>query len=101
MGTNTDPYQPTEKQACASRASILEVLREFNHPVAIVTKSALILRDIDILAPMAAEGLAKVAVSVTTLDRKLARTHGAARGDAGEAARRPFAALAEAGIPAA
>jgi DNA repair photolyase len=73
MGTNTDPYQPTEKRMRITR-SILEVLREFNHPVGIVTKSALILRDLDILAPMAAEGLAKVAVSVTTLDRKLART---------------------------
>jgi DNA repair photolyase len=73
MGTNTDPYQPTEKRMRITR-SILEVLRDFNHPVGIVTKSALILRDLDILAPMAAEGLAKVAVSVTTLDRKLART---------------------------
>jgi len=73
MGTNTDPYQPTEKRMRITR-SVLEVLRDFNHPVGIVTKSALILRDLDILAPMAAEGLAKVAVSVTTLDRKLART---------------------------
>jgi DNA repair photolyase len=54
--------------------SILEVLQKFNHPVGIVTKSALILRDLDILAPMAAKGLAKVALSVTTLDHKLART---------------------------
>jgi len=73
MGTNTDPYQPTEKRMRITR-SILEVLRDFNHPVGIVTKSALILRDLDILAPMAAEGLAKVALSVTTLDRHLART---------------------------
>jgi DNA repair photolyase len=73
MGTNTDPYQPTEKRMRITR-SILEVLRDFRHPVGIVTKSALILRDLDILAPMAAEGLAKVAVSVTTLDRGLART---------------------------
>ena len=72
MGTNTDPYQPTEKRMRITR-SILEVLRAFNHPVGIVTKSSLILRDLDILAPMAAEGLAKVAVSVTTLDRHLAR----------------------------
>jgi len=73
MGTNTDPYQPTEKRMRITR-QVLEVLRDFNHPVGIVTKSALILRDLDILAPMAAEGLAKVALSVTTLDRKLART---------------------------
>ena len=73
MGTNTDPYQPIEREMRITR-SILEVLREFNHPVGIVTKSALILRDLDILAPMAEKGLAKVALSVTTLDRKLART---------------------------
>jgi DNA repair photolyase len=73
MGTNTDPYQPIERQMRITR-SILEVLREFHHPVGIVTKSNLILRDIDILAEMADMGLAKVAISVTTLDRKLART---------------------------
>src|SRR5215469_8227754 len=72
MGTNTDPYQPTEKRMRITR-SILEVLRDFNHPVGIVTKSSLILRDIDILAPMAGQGLARVAISVTTLDRRLAR----------------------------
>src|SRR5882757_139053 len=72
MGTNTDPYQPIERDWKVTR-SILQVLAEFKNPVAIVTKSALITRDIDILAPMAAEGLAKVALSVTTLDRKLAR----------------------------
>jgi DNA repair photolyase len=72
MGTNTDPYQPLEREWRVTR-SILQVLAEFRHPVGIVTKSALITRDIDILAPMAAEGLAKVALSVTTLDRKLAR----------------------------
>ena len=72
MGTNTDPYQPIERNLRVTR-SILEVLRDFNHPVGIVTKSALILRDLDILGPMAEKGLAKAAVSVTTLDRKLAR----------------------------
>src|ERR1700722_539853 len=72
MGTNTDPYQPTEKRMRITR-SILEVLRDFNHPVGIVTKSNLVLRDLDILGPMAEKGLAKVAVSVTTLDRHLAR----------------------------
>ncbi|MDP3553901.1 PA0069 family radical SAM protein [Methylocystis sp.] len=72
IGTNTDPYQPAEKSHRIMR-SILEVLARANHPVGIVTKSALVLRDLDLLAPMAAKGLAKVAISVTTLDRKLAR----------------------------
>ena len=72
MGTNTDPYQPLEKKMRITR-SILEVLREFRHPVAIVTKSPLILRDLDILSEMASMGLAKAALSITTLDRKLAR----------------------------
>src|SRR5579864_8765546 len=72
MGTNTDPYQPLEKKMRITR-SILEVLRDFRHPVAIVTKSPLILRDLDILSDMAGMGLAKAALSVTTLDRKLAR----------------------------
>ncbi len=72
MGTNTDPYQPVEREHRITR-SILEVLAAHRHPVTIVTKSALVVRDIDILAPMAAEGLAGVAVSVTTLDRHLAR----------------------------
>ena len=72
IGTNTDPYQPIEKKMRIMR-SILEVLREFRHPVGIVTKSPLVLRDVDILGEMAEMGLAKVALSVTTLDRKLAR----------------------------
>lgn len=73
MGTNTDPYQPIERKWRIMRG-ILEVLEAYNHPVAIVTKSALVTRDIDILSRMATKGLAKVALSVTTLDRKLART---------------------------
>jgi DNA repair photolyase len=73
MGTNTDPYQPIERTERITRA-VLEVLHRTRHPVGIVTKSALVQRDIDILAPMAAQGLAKVGVSVTTLDRTLART---------------------------
>ena len=72
MGTNTDPYQPIEREHRITR-SILEVLSECDHPVGIVTKSSLVVRDIDILAPMAARGLALVCVSVTTLDRQLAR----------------------------
>jgi DNA repair photolyase len=72
LGANTDPYQPIERKLALTRR-ILEVLREFRHPLSIVTKSALVQRDIDILGPMAADRLASVAVSVTTLDRDLAR----------------------------
>ncbi|WP_416356143.1 PA0069 family radical SAM protein [Aureimonas phyllosphaerae] len=72
IGTNTDPYQPIEKTRRIMR-EILEVLERANHPVGIVTKSALVTRDIDILQRMAAKGLARVAVSVTTMDRQLAR----------------------------
>ena len=72
IGTNTDPYQPIEKRYRIMRR-ILEVLSAANHPVGIVTKSALVLRDLDILASMAERGLVKVALSVTTLDAKLAR----------------------------
>ncbi len=72
LGSNTDPYQPIERQHRITR-SVLEVLEAANHPVGIVTKSALVTRDIDILSRMAAKGLAKVAISVTTLDRRLAR----------------------------
>jgi DNA repair photolyase len=73
IGTNTDPYQPIERRYEVMRR-ILEVLERAGHPVGIVTKSALITRDIDILARMAKRNLAKVAISVTTLDAKLART---------------------------
>jgi len=73
LGTNTDPYQPIERQRRITR-SILEVLERYKHPVGIVTKSALVVRDIDILSRMASLGLAKVAISVTTLDRRLARS---------------------------
>jgi DNA repair photolyase len=69
---DTDIYQPIEKELRITR-EILEVLSEFNHPVMLITKSALILRDLDLLAPMAEKGLVSVAISFTTLDRKLAR----------------------------
>ncbi|MBL6957470.1 MAG: PA0069 family radical SAM protein [Rhodospirillales bacterium] len=72
LGSNTDPYQPIERHRKITR-SVLEVLSRFNNPVGIVTKSALVLRDIDILAPMAEKGLASVAVSVTSLDNRLQR----------------------------
>jgi DNA repair photolyase len=73
IGTNTDPYQPIERRHQIMRR-ILEVLERAGHPVGIVTKSALVLRDLDILARMAKRDLVKVAISVTTLDGKLART---------------------------
>jgi DNA repair photolyase len=73
IGTNTDPYQPIERRFKIMRG-ILEVLERAGHPVGIVTKSTLVLRDLDILARMAERNLVKVAVSVTTLDAKLART---------------------------
>ncbi|WP_442916052.1 PA0069 family radical SAM protein [Lichenihabitans sp. Uapishka_5] len=97
IGTNTDPYQPIEREHRVMR-SVLEVLARTGHPVGIVTKSALVTRDIDLLAPMAARGLVKVALSVTTLDGKLARTmepRAAAPGRRLEAIRQ----LSEAGIP--
>ncbi len=72
LGANTDAYQPIERTYRITR-QILEVLSEFNHPVGIVTKSALVLRDMDILTSMAKRGLVKVAISLTTLDGKLAR----------------------------
>ena len=97
IGTNTDPYQPIEKRYGIMR-QILEVLEAHNHPVGIVTKSALVTRDIDILSRMAEKGLAKVALSVTTLDRRLARTM---EPRAATPTRRLEAmkALSEAGIP--
>ncbi len=72
LGANTDPYQPVERRLRVTR-SVLEVLGECRHPVSIVTKGTLILRDLDILADMARDGLASVAVSVTTLDAELKR----------------------------
>jgi len=98
IGTNTDPYQPIERKYEVMRG-ILEVLDRAGHPVGIVTKSALVTRDIDILARMARRNLVKVALSVTSLDPKLARVmepRAAAPARRLEAVRQ----LAEAGIPA-
>jgi DNA repair photolyase len=72
LGANTDAYQPIERERGITRA-VLEVLERYGHPVAIVTKSALVVRDADILSRMASRGLAKVTISVTSLDRALAR----------------------------
>jgi len=98
LGSNTDPYQPVERRLGITRA-ILEVLRDFRHPVTIVTKSALIQRDLDILAEMARERLAIVTVSVTTLDRSLARRM-EPRAATPERRLETIAALAAAGVPA-
>ena len=97
LGSNTDPYQPVERRLEITR-SILEVLRDFRHPVTIVSKSALIQRDIDILKEMAKQKLAIVTISVTTLDRALARVM-EPRAAAPDKRLEAIAALAEAGIP--
>jgi DNA repair photolyase len=99
LGANTDPYQPIERKLCLTRR-LLEVLKEFNHPVCIVTKSALVQRDIDLLAAMARDRLASVAVSVTTLDRGLARKM-EPRAATPERRLETIGALAAAGIPVA
>jgi len=99
MGTNTDPYQPIERKHRVTR-SLLEVMSRYRHPVTIVTKSNLITRDIDILGPMAERGLVKVALSVTTLDRKLARRM-EPRAATPERRLDAIGLLARAGIPAA
>ncbi len=72
LGANTDAYQPVERERRITR-SVLEVLDRFGHPVTIVTKSALVARDLDILARLASRGLVKVSLSVTTLDNRLSR----------------------------
>lgn len=97
IGGNTDPYQPIEREHRITR-SILEVMATANHPLGMITKSALVVRDIDILGPMAAKNLARVAVSITTLDRHVARAmepRAATPSKRLEAVRR----LSEAGIP--
>jgi DNA repair photolyase len=97
IGTNTDAYQPIERDMKIMRG-ILEVLERVGHPVGIVTKSALVTRDIDILARMAKRNLAKVALSVTTLDAKLARTM-EPRASTPPKRLEAIRLLAEAGIP--
>ncbi|WP_426028538.1 PA0069 family radical SAM protein [Brevundimonas sp. TWP2-3-4b2] len=97
MGGNTDPYQPVERELNSTR-SMLEVLQRFRHPFSIITKSVLITRDVDILGAMAAEGLASACVSITTLDRGLAR---AMEPRASTPAKRleAIGRLADAGVP--
>ena len=98
LGANTDPYQPLERRLRITR-QVLEVLAEARHPVGIVTKSALVTRDLDLLAPMARDGLARVYVSVTTLDGEIARTL-EPRASAPHRRLAAIRALAEAGITA-
>jgi DNA repair photolyase len=97
IGGNTDPYQPEERKLRVTR-QLIEVLDRFNHPFSVITKSALIVRDLDLLSAMAKRNLVRVAISITTLDRKLARSmepRAATPEKRLEAVRR----LSEAGVP--
>jgi DNA repair photolyase len=97
MGTNTDPYQPVERDLKITR-SILKVLGDFNNPVGIVTKNHMVTRDIDILADMARRNLSEVFLSITTLDKDLARTM-EPRASAPHRRLDAIKALADAGVP--
>jgi DNA repair photolyase len=97
LGANTDPYQPVEKTYRLTR-QVLEVLHRARHPVSIITKSSLVTRDMDILADMATDGLASVAISVTTLDAGLKRRL-EPRAPSGRSRLTAMAELASRGIP--
>lgn len=97
LGANTDPYQPVEKRFCITR-SLLEVFQRYRHPVSIVTKGALVTRDIDILADLARDNLCSVAISITTLDASLKRTM-EPRAASHQARLAAMASLSAAGIP--
>ncbi len=97
LGANTDPYQPVEREWKVTR-SILEVLSQCRHPFSIVTKSSLVERDIDLIAPMARESMARVFVSITTLDHDLARKL-EPRATAPTRRLQTVKALSDAGIP--
>ena len=97
LGVNTDAYQPCERQYGITR-QVLEVLRECAHPVGLITKSSLIERDIDILAPMARQNLALAAITLTTLDPVISRTL-EPRAAAPARRLRTIRTLVEAGIP--
>ncbi|WP_425229715.1 PA0069 family radical SAM protein [Sphingomonas sp.] len=97
MGTNTDPYQPIEGEWRVTRG-VLEVLREVDHPVTITTKSDRVVRDLDLLAPMGAKGLAAVCLSVTSLDPRIAMTV-EPRAPAPERRLTAVRRLADAGVP--
>ncbi len=97
LGANTDPYQPIERRLRITR-SLLQVLGEFEHPLSITTKSTLVTRDIDLLAPMAGKALVSVQLSLCTLDREIARTL-EPRANAPQRRLQAIAQLAAAGIP--
>ncbi|NLA69190.1 MAG: PA0069 family radical SAM protein [Gammaproteobacteria bacterium] len=97
LGVNTDAYQPLERRERITRG-LLEVLAEARHPVHIITKNALVLRDLDLLAPMAAEGLVQVSLSVTTLDNRLAARM-EPRASAPHSRLKAIAGLHSAGVP--
>jgi DNA repair photolyase len=97
LGTNTDPYQPLERQQGIMR-QILHVLLETRHPLTIVSKSALIERDLDLLSELAQQQLVAVAISITSLDRKMARTL-EPRAAAPQRRLQTVTALAQAGVP--
>src|SRR5690606_1725566 len=98
VGANTDPYQPIEREHRVTR-SLLEVMRDFRHPLSIITKSALVLRDLDLLAELAANDLVEIMVSITSLDPEIKRTLEPRA--AGPAARlRAVRELNRAGVPA-
>ncbi len=99
LGMNTDAYQPVEREQKLTRR-LLEILSAHNHPVSLLTKSALIQRDIDVLAPMAQKGIVRVGISITTLDRTLARKM-EPRAATPERRLETVRALSEAGIPVA
>lgn len=97
LGSNTDPYQPIEREQRITR-QILEVLQQHRHPLAIVTKSSMIERDIDILAEMAQDNLAQVMISICTFDKDLARRM-EPRASTPQRRLQTIARLHEAGIP--
>lgn len=97
LGMNTDSYQPIEREYQLTR-NIIQVLSDANHPFSLVTKSALVERDIDLIAPMAAKGLASIYLSITTLDRQVARRL-EPRAAAPERRFETLRKLSEAGIP--
>ncbi|MEJ2227332.1 MAG: PA0069 family radical SAM protein [Alphaproteobacteria bacterium] len=99
LGTNTDPYQPIEKSYGVTR-QILEILNCANHPVSVTTKSAMILRDIDLLASLASRNLVTVAISITTLDHRMSRKM-EPRASTPDRRLEAIAKLSEAGIPTA
>jgi DNA repair photolyase len=97
LGANTDPYQPVERQWRITR-QIIEILAECKHPLTIVTKSALIERDLDLLAPMAEKGLVQVYISLPTLDRGVSRRL-EPRAPSPQRRLQTLGALAQAGVP--